>query len=64
MALANMDYKDQNWSPFWEEQTVKGGKEEKRKRKKKKRRRREAKQAKVWNLTLSMDFFYGILKFV
>ena len=45
---------------------MKGGKEEKmnRKRKKKKRRRREAKQAKVWNLTLSMDFFYGILKFV
>ena len=30
MALANMGFKDQNWSHLWEEQTVQGGKERRR----------------------------------
>ena len=43
---------------------MKGEKREEEKRKRKKRRGRRRNQAKVWNLTLGMDFFYGILKFV
>ena len=40
---------------------------EKKRRGRGRRRREEQKegdQAKVWNLTLGMDFFYGIQKFV
>ena len=47
---------------FLRDQTVEREREEREREKKRRGRRRN--QAKVWNLTLSMDFFYGILKFV
>ena len=56
MALANMGFKDQNWSHLGEEETVERERgEEKREEEEeeeKKRRRREAMIKKVWNYDL------------
>ena len=65
-ALTNMDLKTKIGLMFWgeernrRERRAKGEKKRKRKRKK----MEEPRSKKVWNLTLGMDFFYGILKFV
>ena len=66
MALANMGFKDQNWSHFGKEKKREGGEEEKRKRKK--RRSRPTRYGTIWfcmelwifgmETTLGMDFVW------
>ena len=56
MALANMGFKDQNWSHFGESSKTDGRsrkEEEEEEEEEKKRKRRSSK--KVWKLTLIMD---------
>ena len=50
MALANMGFKDQNWSHFWKEE-----KREEEEEEEEKEEEEEIKQAKVWNF----GFLYG-----
>ena len=50
MALANMGFKDQNWSHLGEEETVERERgESKRREEEEEEEDGEAKQAKVWN---------------
>ena len=54
MALANMRFKDQNWSHFGESSKTDGKREKKRKRKRKKMEEPRSSK-KVWKLTLIMN---------
>ena len=66
MALANMGFKDQNWSHLWDDETVERERgESKRREEEEEEEDGEAKQAKVWNFgflygtNLGYEFYYG-----
>ena len=56
MALANMGFKDQNWSHLWEEQTVKGGKERRREEEEEEEKRKKEESSQGMETHLDYGF--------